>query len=313
MDISSRYYKSPIVLIIGFFFIQQFCSAQKVPKLFQNSDSLSEVRVWSVSGVSSLGTGLTLSMLSKEWYGNYQSVPFHFFNDNNEWLQMDKVGHGLSSFYGGYYGYNVLKWAGVKNKKSIYFGGMYGFLFLLATEIMDGFSSEWGASPGDLLSNGVGTSLFMTQQLLFHKQIISPKFSYWPSRYAKYRPALLGDNHWNRWLKDYNGQVYWLSFSLSDMKVNAKFFPKWLSLAVGYSGDGMLGGSFNPVINEEGVILPAFERKREVYLSLDLNFQNIKTKSFFFNAFLKGVSFIKFPAPALRFGREGVRFIPLQY
>lgn len=309
----NKYYKSPIVIIIGFFFMHQFCFAQTPTKLFEIPDSVSKVRIWSVGSISSLGTGVTLGVLSKEWYSDYETVPFHFFNDNDEWLQMDKLGHGLASFYGGYYGYNVLRWSGVKEKKSIFYGGMYGFSFLLATEIMDGFSPAWGASGGDVLSNGVGTGLFMVQQLYFHKQIITPKFSYWPSKYANYRPSLLGNSHWNRWLKDYNGQVYWLSFSLSDMNVNPKFFPKWLSLAIGYSGDGMVGGASNPFFNEEGEALPTFNRQREMYVSIDLNFQNIKTKSHFFNAFLKGISFVKFPAPAFRFRKEGVKFIPIQY
>jgi len=309
----NKYCKSPIVVIIGLFFMHQFCFAQRDLKLFEISDSISRERIWSVGSISMMGTATVLGVLSKEWYSNYTTVPFHFFNDNNEWLQMDKLGHGIASFYGGYYGYNVLRWAGLKERKSIYYGGMYGFAFLLATEIMDGFSPAWGASGGDLLANGLGTGLFITQQMRFHKQIITPKFSYWPTKYSNYRPALLGDNHWNRWLKDYNGQVYWLSFSLADMKVNSKVFPKWFSLAFGYSGDGMLGGSQNPSFNEEGDELPVFNRERELYFSIDFNFQNIKTKSAFFNAFLKGISFLKFPAPAIRFPKNGVQFIPIHY
>ncbi len=309
----NKYNKGPIVIIIGFFFMHQCCFSQTTARLFEIPDSVSRVRTWSVGSVSSLGTGITLGILSKEWYGDYQTVPFHFFNDNDEWLQMDKLGHGLASFYGGYYGYNVLRWSGLKEKKSIFYGGMYGFCFLLATEIMDGFSQAWGASGGDLLSNGLGTGFFMVQQLYFNKQIITPKFSYWPTKYAGYRPSLLGDSHWNRWLKDYNGQVYWLSFSLSDMNVNSKFFPKWLSLAIGYSGDGMVGGASNPFFNEEGEPLPMFNRQRELYVSIDLNFQNIKTKYSFLNAFFKGVSFVKFPASAIRFRKEGLKFIPIHF
>ena len=313
LQVKNRYCKNPIVFIIGFFFTFQFCFAQKAPEFFEIPDSVSKLRIRSMIGVSTLGTGSVLGVLAKEWYGDFSAVPFHFFNDNDEWLQMDKLGHGVAAFYGGYYGYNALRWAGVKEHKSIYYGGMYGFAFLLATEIMDGFSPAWGASSGDLLANGLGTGLFIAQQMCFHKQIITPKFSYWPSEYAAYRPYLLGDNHWNRWLKDYNGQVYWLSFSLADMKVNPNIFPKWLSLAVGYSGGGMLGGSSNPLFNEKGNLLPTFTRQRELYLSVDLNFQNIKTKSFFLNAILKGISFIKFPAPALKFTKNNIQLIPIQY
>ena len=309
----SKYYKSPIVFIIGFFFVHQFCTAQRELNIFQVPDSISKIRTWSVSGVSLVGTSSVLAVLYKEWYSDYTTVPFHFFNDNNEWLQMDKLGHGVASFYGGYYGYNVLRWAGVNENKSIYYGGMYGFAFLLATEIMDGLSSGWGASLGDLTANGLGTGLFITQQLYFHKQIVTPKFSYWPTKYSNYRPALLGDNHWNRWLKDYNGQVYWLSFSFSDIHICSSFFPKWISFAFGYSGDGMLGGSYNPTFDEKGEELPTFNRQRELYISVDLNFKKIKTKSAFLNSFLKGISFIKFPAPAIRIKQNSLQLIPLHF
>lgn len=309
----NKYCKSPIVFIIGLFFMHQFSFAQRELKLFEIPDSISRIRTWSAAGVSTIGTSTVLGILSKEWYSDYPTVPFHFFNDNKEWLQMDKLGHGIASFYGGYYGYNVLRWAGVKEDKSIYYGGVYGFAFLLATEIMDGVSPAWGASLGDLSANGLGTGLFMAQQLCFHKQIVTPKFSYWPTKYSNYRPSLLGDNHWNRWLKDYNGQVYWLSFSLADMKVDSKFFPKWFSLAFGYSGDGMLGGSYNPSFNEQGEELPFFNRQRELYLSVDLNFQNIKTKSAFLNSILRGISFLKFPAPAIRIANKGLQLIPIHY
>ncbi len=309
----NRYCKSPIVFIIGLFFTFQVCFAQNSSNLFQIPDSISPLRIGSVLGVSTLGTGSVLGVLYKEWYGDYPTVQFHFFNDNQEWLQMDKLGHGVAAFYGGYYGYNLLRWAGIKERKSIYYGGMYGFAFLLATEIMDGFSPAWGASGGDLLANGLGTGLFITQQLYFQKQIFTPKFSYWHTKYSNYRPALLGDNDWNRWLKDYNGQTYWLSFALADIKVDSRFFPKWFSLAIGYSGDGMIGGSDNPSFNENGEDLPVFNRQRELYLSVDLNFQNIKTKSAFLNSFLKGISFLKFPAPAVRIVKNGLQFIPIHY
>jgi hypothetical protein len=97
------------------------------------------------------------------------------------------------------------------------------------------------------------------------------------------------------------------------MKVNPNIFPKWLSLAFGYSGDGMLGGSDNPSFNEKGEELPIFNRQRELYFSVDFNFQNIKTKSAFFNSFLKGISFLKFPAPAIRFTKNGLQFISIHY
>lgn len=308
----NRYSKSPIVLIIGLFFITQTGVSQHQSKLFERVDSLSNSRFAGMMATAVSGSAITIGLLSKEWYSEYEKVPFHFFNDNDEWLQMDKIGHGVTAFYGGVYGYNALKWTGLSEWKSIWLGGTYGFTFLLATEIMDGHSSAWGASGGDLFSNGLGTGLFISQQLIFHRQIITPKFSYWPSDFAQYRPSVLGDSHGNRWLKDYNGQVYWLSFSPLKRKKNGRVMNHWLALAFGYSGNGMLGGSKNPRFNSSGEELPEFDREREFYLSLDLNFQNIKTKNAFVNMILKGVSFVKIPAPAIKLRGGKLGFSPLQ-
>tara|TARA_B100000683_G_C12509008_1_gene560057 strand:+ start:3155 stop:4072 length:918 start_codon:yes stop_codon:yes gene_type:complete len=303
---------SPIYFLIGLFFVSKNSEGQ-LETIFKQKDSVSISRVVALGTGVGLGSAASLYIINKNWYSNYQRVPFHFFNDNKDWLFMDKAGHALSSYYGGYYGYNACKWAGVSEKKSILIGGMYGFSFLLITETMDGFSSTWGASTGDVIANGIGSTLFSVQQLLIKNQVFTPKFSYWPTQFAQYRPNVLGDNHWNRWLKDYNGQIYWLSFSLADLKVSESYFPKWLSLAVGYSGDGMLGGSENPQFNEQGVLLPEFDRNPEFFLSLDINFQNIQTKSKLLNTCIKGLSFIKIPFSSISLKGSKVSFNPLTY
>lgn len=288
---------SPIILI-GLFFSSSFIKAGG-DNLFANSDSLHKPRVWVLGSATGIGTISAFSILGEQWYGAYDKVPFHFFNDNKDWLQMDKLGHGVSAYFGGYYGYNALKWTGLSETRSTWVGGMYGFTFLLVTEAMDGYSSGWGASVGDLIANGIGTFGFIGQQLAFGKQVIVPKFSFWPTEYAELRPSLLGDNPWNTWLKDYNGQTYWLSFTLKDFINKESVIPKWIALSIGYSGDGMLGGSSNPMFNSNGDPLPVLNRSREFFFSFDLNLERIKTKTPFINAFIKGVSFIKIPFPAL--------------
>lgn len=301
-----------MILIIGLFFALSPAAFGK-KSLFENSDSLNRQRIWALGTTTSAGTGITLGILSKAWYSDYDIVPFHFFNDAQDWLGIDKLGHSLSAFYGGLYGYNALKWTGLSEKKSVWIGGLYGYAFLLVTETFDGFSSGWGASPADLLANTIGTGLFIGQQLGFKKQIIVPKFSFSYTNFAQYRPNLLGSSYYDRWLKDYNGQTYWLSASFSDLNINSKYIPTWLALSIGYGADGMLGGFTNPIINADGITLPYFERTRAYYLSFDINWLKIKTKSHFWNAFLKGMSFVKFPFPAVGYERGRWVAKPLHY
>ena len=64
------------------------------------------------------------------WYADYPQSSFHFYNDNAEWLQMDKVGHGVTSYLVGTGGYELLRAAGLDEKRSIWLGGTLGLAFL---------------------------------------------------------------------------------------------------------------------------------------------------------------------------------------
>ncbi|MDZ7742922.1 MAG: hypothetical protein U5Q03_14610 [Bacteroidota bacterium] len=79
------------------------------------------------------------------WYKDYPQSSFHWDNDNNNWLQMDKVGHGVTSYYVGKIGYEALKWCNVDEKRSVWFGGTLGFVYLLTIETLDGFLQRMGS------------------------------------------------------------------------------------------------------------------------------------------------------------------------
>ena len=49
---------------------------------------------------------------------------------------------------------------------------------MTTVEVFDGFSSEWGFSWGDMLANTTGTTLYISQELLWKEQRIVPKFSF---------------------------------------------------------------------------------------------------------------------------------------
>jgi len=305
--------KSPLSFLLGLFFVFIFFNVTAQKNILSPSDSLNKKRLNFVRITGVGGTGLVLGSLGYLWYSDYTTVPFHFFNDSKEWMGMDKIGHGLTSYYGALYGYKSMKWAGVSEKKSIWQGGLYGWSFLLGTEFLDGISSGWGASPSDLIANTLGASMFICQQLSWKEQRIVLKYSYWPTKFAQYRSNLLGDSHWNRWLKDYNGQTYWLSANLSDFGINGRLVPKWLNIAFGYGVDGLIGADENPTIDANGDYLPIFDRQYEIYFSLDIDLKKIKTKSKILKSIFYTVSFIKIPFPALGFSNGKFKFHYLHY
>jgi hypothetical protein len=238
--------------------------------------------------------------LNQLWYANYPKSNFHFINDNEEWLQMDKVGHLYSSYHIGRFGAEAMNWSGATKKKQLIYGAGLGFVFLTAVEVFDGYSAQWGASSGDLIANATGTALYVSQELLWNEQRITPKFSFHKTQYATYRPDLFGSTIPEQILKDYNGQTYWFSVNIYSFFTCSKI-PKWLNLAVGYGAEGMISGNDQ---NTAPILTTKSEKTRQFYLSLDLDLTKIETKSHFFKTILSVFNVVKIPAPTIEYSPQ---------
>jgi uncharacterized protein YfiM (DUF2279 family) len=253
---------------------------------------------------------ITLLLLRKQWYK--KKVPFHSFNDNAEWLQMDKVGHVATAYCMSRGGYELMRWSGVNERASILTGGLLALLFQTTLEVYDGHAEEWGFSKGDMLANVAGTALFMGQQYGTGQQVVSMKYGFRKTIFPPYRPNLLGKTTGQQMLKDYNGQQYWLSVNLASVLPVGPEFPRWLNLDLGYSGSGMIGGHENPVVFDKDGKEVKFERYRQFFISPDADLSRIGTFSPSLQRFIGTVQFFKIPAPSLEFNRiNGLRFHPL--
>lgn len=285
-----------------------FCLFAAHFSISQNdSSSFNKKRFTIVIGTeATLYTG-TLIGLQGLWYKDYPRSSFHLFDDNNEWLQMDKVGHVMTSYSVGRVGIGLMKWSGVERKKAIWYGGMLGSVFLTTVEMLDAYSTQWGFSIGDLTANTAGSLMVIAQELAWDEQRIVLKFSFQQSHYARYRPNVLGSNLQENLLKDYNGQTYWLSFNISSFMKKETKFPKWLNVAVGYGADGMIGARSNPAVFDASGNQLDFQRFRQFYLSLDVDLTRIPTKSKILKTVFNTIGFIKFPAPAIEFNKYAVK------
>lgn len=247
-----------------------------------------------------LSAGVLLG-LNELWYADYPKSDFHFSNDNAEWLQMDKAGHVFSAYHLGSFGKSTLQWSGVSRKNQLLYGSTLGFVFLSAVEVLDGYSSNWGASWGDVAANATGTAFFISQELLWREQRIVPKFSFHTTPYASRRPNVLGSSLNEQLLKDYNGQTYWLSANLHSFFKGSKI-PTWLNIAVGYGADGMITGN-DAFVNT--IFLPDSERYRQFYLSFDADLTKIKTNSHVLKTVFSVINTIKIPAPTFEINTLG--------
>ena len=242
------------------------------------------------------------------WYADYPQTNFHFYNDNAEWLLMDKAGHFATSYIVGSIGYELLRDAGLDEKRSIWYGGTLGLVFLTTVEVFDGFSEGWGFSWGDMAANTIGAGLFIGQQFLWHEHRITVKYSFHTTEFPKYRPDLLGENFIPQTIKDYNGITAWASFNVKSLFLNKKSkFPAWLNFAFGYGATGMTGG-FDNSLEYKGNSIPYYDRERQFFFSLDVDFTKIPTNNKILKYTFKVLNIFKLPFPTIEYntGNEWV-------
>lgn len=260
-------------------------------------------------GTTGLLSGTSVAYLSHVWYSKYNTSKFHYFDDSEEWMQMDKCGHMLTNFQMSQLMMKSFKWSGFNKRQTLLIGGTIGFSYMTAIEVMDGYSKGWGFSWTDVGANTLGSGIAMMQEVMWKEQRINIKFSFHRTGHAQYNPELLGDDLGSELLKNYNGQAYWLSVSpLCFIKSDRKL-PRWLAISFGYGADGMLGANYNniAVVDDEGNVTE-FNRQRQYYLSFDVDLSKIKTRYKFLQAVFNAVNIIKIPAPTLEFQNGKTNF-----
>ena len=265
-------------------------------------------RVRGVAIANVVGYSAILVGLNAAWYADYPRSSFHFFNDNKEWLQVDKVGHFYSAYIESRSSMELWRWTGTSRKNRIWLGGLSGAVYQTAIEILDGFSKEWGFSWGDFSANVAGSGLLIAQELAWDDQRIKIKFSFHKNNYGdpqldERANEIYGKTLAQRFIKDYNAQTYWASANLRSFFPTSNL-PAWLSVSVGYGAEGMFGAIENVGKDKAGNI--TFNRKdiqrfRQWYLAPDIDLTKIKTNKKGIRFLLTVLSAFKFPTPSLEF------------
>lgn len=247
-----------------------------------------------------------MSYLKYEWYSDKKRVPFHFYNDFKGWNQIDKFGHFYASYLESNVGYSLMKKFNFSEKQSLIFGGSQGFILETPIEFFDAYYEGWGFSMTDMVANALGSSFFIIQQRIFGEQLLRPKLSFSRSIYSKDANGYLGKNNFlSQFIYDYNGYTYWFSFSPSKI-FKIKKIPEWINLSFGYGANGMIG-EFSNISTYNGKNIPYHERYRQYYLSLDIDFSKIKSKSKVLKKIFNALSYIKIPLPTIEISNKKIR------
>lgn len=253
-------------------------------------DILPEIKPWRMAGVTSLtliSYGVAYGfVLKKGWWGE-KGHDFHFENDFDYALNLDKIGHFAAGVAFSEFFYEGYRWAGASEFKSYLYAGLSALATHIAIDIKDGFAPKWGFSIFDVLSGGLGGFLPMAERYVPLFKYIDLKWSYWINSNAYYN-----QNHQASdgiFTDDYVNHTYWLSVKPYRLLPEAarKYYPSWLAVAVGLSiDDGVFTGSKNP--------------HREVYIALDYDLEAFRPQSRLARTIIKALNYFKLPAPTIQ-------------
>ena len=260
-----------------------------------STDLAGEVSYAKVAAVASLtlvayGAAYWL-VFEKGWWDDDDSH-FHFENDFDYALNLDKLGHfaaGVALGEGFYEGY---RWAGATEFQSYLFAGLSAMMTHIAIDVKDGYSPEWGFSIFDVLSGTLGGFLPMAERYIPLFKYVDLKWSYWINSRAYYDQGKHdGKNHTEIFTDDYVNQTFWASFKPYRLLPAGarRFYPSWLAIAAGLSID-------------EGVFIKDYEGTphREVYIALDYDLEAFRPQSRMARTLIKWLNYFKFPAPAVQ-------------
>ncbi len=152
---------------------------------YRSEDSVDlqlEIKPWRLAGVASftlLAYGAAYGFVFKKgWWGDDERG-FHFENDFDYALNLDKFGHFAAGVVIGETFYEGYRWAGASEFQSYLFAGLTALATHIAIDIKDGFAPSWGFSFVDVLSGGLGGFLPMAERYVPLFKYIDLKWSYW--------------------------------------------------------------------------------------------------------------------------------------
>ena len=226
-------------------------------------------------------------VFEKGWWDDNGGRGFHFENDFDYALNLDKLGHFAAGVVLGEFFYEGYHWAGASEFQSYLFAGLSALATHIAIDIKDGFAPKWGFSIFDVLSGGIGGFLPMAERYVPLFKYIDLKWSYWINSNAYYDHQ--HDASGGIFTDDYVNQTFWLSVKPYRMLPEAarKYYPSWLAIAVGLSID-------------EKVFTKEPHPRREVYVALDYDLEAFRPQSRFARFAVKMLNYFKLPAPTIQ-------------
>lgn len=232
-----------------------------------------------------------------------ETGPFHFMEDIQYALWVDKFGHIYGGYATSYLFTEAFITSGFGWELSNILGSVMGLGYMSYIEVLDGFSKGFGFSPTDYYANVLGAGFFLAQYYVPCLQNFNPKFMY-------VNPKWLGEKDRNpheSFIDNYSAQTFWLSINVQNLfgGVVARYVPEWLELSIGYAAYSLcyppLEGC-DPSVSEQ--VSPDAWGNRKIIISVDYNLVKLLPDGPpFWNWFKQNFKLFKLPAPAIEFGK----------
>jgi len=255
-----------------------------------SADVKSEIEPAKVFGMASLtliAYGAAYGFVFEKGWWDDERTHFHFENDFDYALNLDKFGHFAAGVVLGEFFYEGYHWAGASEFQSYLFAGLSALATHIAIDVKDGFAPTWGFSIFDVLSGGLGGFLPMAERYVPLFKYIDLKWSYWINSNAYYDHEHAASG--GVFTDDYVNQTFWLSVKPYRLLPESarKYYPSWLAIAVGLSID-------------EKVFTKEPHPRREVYIALDYDLEAFRPQSRFARFAVKMLNYFKLPAPTIQ-------------
>lgn len=255
-------------------------SLEKNDSLSQPSSSIFLNRKKVVAaGLSIWTVGMVYTEYKWWWQGNSHAFQFMFEGFLNDYsLGIDKIGHFYISHFCYKNLYEIMRWAGYSENRSVLISALIPAFYALSVELGDGFTT-YQFAPDDLFSNLMGVSYGVLQTKVPFFRNFNVKWSYFPDRTQDWL------NHRYSLSDDYGGHTYWLSCNVHNLlpKKLQPYWPRFFSIALGY------GVKYNDLGTE-----PAFRR---FSVGLDYNLLLLPGKGATFHLIKNFLDLFHFPAP----------------
>ncbi|MAW21373.1 MAG: hypothetical protein CMD16_03140 [Flavobacteriales bacterium] len=270
-----------------------------------DTKKINKKRVLIVSSSLGVALGGSYWYVKNAWWAEKQT-DFHFDDgaDLTYALNVDKIGHFMGGLQAADLFSSSMRWTGMNEKQSLWYGAAFGSGLQLAIEMKDAYAPYWGFSKWDLALGSVGSIWPLAQYYNNDFNAIDFKLSYYKRSdiYWELEQQRGKEINKNSWQDDYPNQTYWMSFDVNHFAETC-CWPEWLNLAIGFGLDD------TQYLNENNTKKGG---NNEWYIALDYNIPKMLKKwdSPTAKKVKHWLNYFHLPAPTIKISPQ-LEFYPL--